>query len=85
MAEQMMEPKSVFMTKYYSDPDYKKKHIEYMMTSIICDCGKPILRCNMTKHKKSKNHTFIMKLYKSCTPAEIQKYLALQNEPEMNT
>ena len=70
-------PKSSFMTKYYSDNDYKKKHNAYMVQKVICDCGLTVMRCNKTKHNASQKHKLIIKLYANCTPAEVQKYLAL--------
>jgi hypothetical protein len=81
MDEQVqVREKSHWMQKYYSNPEYKRRHNKYMCEYIRCECNTPVMRCNMTKHKKGKKHKLIMKLYKTCTPAEIQKYLALQNE-----
>ena len=47
---------SVFVTKYYNDPEYREKHNEYMKQSIKCDCGMEIKRHNTSHHRKSKIH-----------------------------
>lgn len=47
---------SVFSVKYYSDPEYKQKHNDYMKQSIMCECGREIKRHNTSHHKKSKIH-----------------------------
>jgi hypothetical protein len=85
MSDQVQEKpqKSIYMTKYYSNPEFKKKHNEYMMQFITCECGCSIMRCNVTKHRKSQKHLFTMKLYKNCTPAEIQKYLELKKSVQV--
>lgn len=42
--------------EYYKDPDFKKKHLEYMKTKIECKCGCLVSRCNKTNHLKSIKH-----------------------------
>lgn len=52
-----LEHKSKTFKDYYQNADYKKKHLEYVMTKVECkDCGSMISRCNLTKHKKSVKH-----------------------------
>ena len=52
-----IKPKSKTFKDYYQDPDYKKNHLEYVMTKVECpQCGVMCSRCNLTKHKKSKKH-----------------------------
>ena len=73
------------MTKYYSDPDYKAKHNAYMVLPITCECSATILRCNISKHRASKKHAFMMALYEKCTPFEIKKYLDIKKSVEKGT
>lgn len=41
--------------EYYSDPDFKKKHLEYINTKIKCPvCRCKITRSHMTRHKRTK-------------------------------
>lgn len=49
-------------SEYYKDEDFKKKHNQYMMTQIQCDCGAFVMRANLTRHKKTPKHQKIMKL-----------------------
>lgn len=42
--------------EYYADPEFKKKHNTYMLEKVDCECGFTTARCNMTKHKKGRNH-----------------------------
>jgi hypothetical protein len=41
---------------YYQDEEYRKKHLEYMKTPILCACGCAVPRCQMTVHKKTDKH-----------------------------
>ena len=43
--------------KYYSDPEFRERHLNYMKEKVICDCGFMTSRNNMTRHKRSRNHT----------------------------
>ena len=47
---------SLFMTKYYNDPDYKAKHNQYMTEKQRCVCGSLVCRGNMSTHKQTKKH-----------------------------
>lgn len=45
---------SIFTTKYYSDPEYRAKHLLYMKQKIPCKiCGDMIQRSNMSHHNKT--------------------------------
>ena len=47
------------------DPEYFKKYykvnkeklLAYVKEQIICDCGLPITRGHLSRHKKTKKHT----------------------------
>ena len=41
---------------YYSNPEWKEKHLSYMKEKVVCDCGKSVCRANMSTHKKSHIH-----------------------------
>ena len=47
---------SDFATKYYSQPEYKQKHNNYMCEKIMCQCGVMTARANMSKHRKTMHH-----------------------------
>lgn len=47
---------SIFQ-KYYSNPEFRERHLNYMKEKVICDCGFMTGRNNMSRHKKSRNHT----------------------------
>jgi hypothetical protein len=52
-----MENKPKSFKEYYQNPEFKKKHLEYIMSKVQCtDCGAMCSRCNLTKHKKSVKH-----------------------------
>jgi hypothetical protein len=52
--EKMKKP---FKEYYQTDPDFKARHLKYVMEKVKCEtCGKEISRCNMTKHKTSNKH-----------------------------
>jgi hypothetical protein len=53
---------SIFKTKYYSNPEYKKKHIAYVSEKITCECGTKTARCNMYKHIQTNKHKQLMEL-----------------------
>jgi len=43
--------------EYYNDPEFKRKHKEYIMGKVNCDCGKQgVLRCNLSKHRNTQKH-----------------------------
>lgn len=41
---------------YYADPEYLKKHYEYLKQKVKCDCGGKTTRGHLTTHKKSVKH-----------------------------
>lgn len=53
---------SIFKSKYYSNPEYKKKHIAYISEKIKCECGTTTARCNMYKHIQTAKHKQMMDL-----------------------
>lgn len=48
-------------TDYYSNDDFRRKHLEYISEKIECDCGKTVSRCNMSRHLKSQYHIIRMR------------------------
>lgn len=44
----------------YQDPEYKRKHLEYISTKIKCECGIETVRCNIAKHRRTYIHKRIM-------------------------
>lgn len=53
MTEQIVEKKN---KSTYDDPEFKKKHKEYILTKVECPCGTTTARCNMSHHRKTKKH-----------------------------
>lgn len=45
-----------FKTKYYSNPEYKQKHLERCTKLTQCECGNNIQYANLGRHRKSKIH-----------------------------
>lgn len=43
-------------TDYYADPKFRKRHLKKMMEKENCECGFYTAKCNMSHHKKSRNH-----------------------------
>jgi hypothetical protein len=43
-------------TLYKTNPEFKKKHLEYCTTKVECECGKLVSRCNLALHKRTKVH-----------------------------
>lgn len=41
---------------YYADPEFREKHLKYVMEKTNCQCGKMVARCNLGRHRKSKVH-----------------------------
>jgi len=57
MEIEKIEAKPKGFKDYYQDPDFKKKHLEYIMTKVNCpECNHSYSRCNLAKHKQSKKH-----------------------------
>jgi hypothetical protein len=71
---------SAYVSKYRSDPEYRKRHLKYMSQKIRCPCGAMMVRNNATMHRATKQHKFTMSLFESLTPAEIEKYLTAKHE-----
>lgn len=47
--------------EYYQDEAFRERHKNYIMTKIKCECGQEdVLRCNMSKHKKTQKHIKLM-------------------------
>lgn len=53
------EKKYKTFKEYYSDPEYKKKHLEQQAEKIICDCGVTIAKYNLSRHKKTQKHIIL--------------------------
>jgi len=47
---------ATMMKRYNNDPEYRKKHNEYMCEKVFCLCGKYVARGNMSNHKKTEFH-----------------------------
>jgi len=48
--------------KYYNNPEFRKKHLEYCSEKIKCECGAMICRNSFTHHRKTKKHQELLKL-----------------------
>lgn len=46
-----------FKKKYDTDPEFRERHLSYLKEKIECPgCGRQVIRCNMTRHKKTLIH-----------------------------
>jgi len=43
--------------KYYTKPENREKHLDYMKEKVKCTCGNEVARSYMTIHKRTKSHT----------------------------
>lgn len=41
---------------YYANDEWRKKHLDYILTRIPCECGFVTSRNNLTRHKKGRIH-----------------------------
>jgi len=47
-------------TKYYANPEYREKHLNYIKQKVECSlCKVMVARANMPAHKKTKKHQFL--------------------------
>lgn len=76
---------------YYQDPSYKKKHNDYMMQKIDCECGCKVMRANMTRHKQTEKHNRLVSIdvdeivkhyLKNLPNDKLMSYKQLLNETE---
>lgn len=50
-----------FKERCTDNPEFKKKHLEYIKSYILCPvCDKQIQRCAYARHKKSSKHISIL-------------------------
>ena len=42
--------------EYYTNPEFKKKHLEYINARVKCECGASIVRCGLARHKRTITH-----------------------------
>ncbi len=75
-----MEEISTFK-KYYSNPEWRERHLTKMKEKVICECGKMVARANITVHKKSKTHITIVENQRKILEEEMK--IARGKEEEM--
>ena len=66
--------------EYYSDPIYKKKHLDHMKQKVPCVCGVITARCNMSHHKKTEKHHKLIIKHKLQEYEDKLKHLKLQTK-----
>ena len=44
----------LYCKKWYEEN--RMKHLNYLKSKVKCDCGLMVLRCSLSRHKKSKKH-----------------------------
>jgi predicted DsbA family dithiol-disulfide isomerase len=49
-----------FKNKYYSDPEYRKKHLEKITKPVLCECGITTNITYIKRHKNTQKHKAIM-------------------------
>lgn len=55
---------TTFKKTYDSDPEFKRKHLDYVTTKVMCECGFQTCRNNLIKHRKSHLHINRLKALK---------------------
>jgi hypothetical protein len=45
-----------FKERYHNDPEFKKKHLEYINKPVTCECGYETTKSNILNHMKTKKH-----------------------------
>jgi hypothetical protein len=43
-------------SKYHEDPEYRRKHLEYISEKITCECGITTTRGNLSHHRGTNKH-----------------------------
>jgi hypothetical protein len=56
MEEKPEIKKPLSFKEKYQDPEFKKKHNEYVNEKVKCSCGRMVKRVAMAKHKRTKVH-----------------------------
>jgi hypothetical protein len=64
-----------FRERYNSDPEFREKHKQYIMTKVECECGCMVRRNYMSTHKKTKKHIELLNK-KTDNIAELKKEIA---------
>jgi hypothetical protein len=50
---------STFKVKYHGDPEFKRRHLEYISQKIQCpECKQMVVRSHITRHRLTKYHRF---------------------------
>ena len=49
-------------TDYYENPEFKQKHLAYVMTKVDCICGGSYMRSNKTNHYSTKKYEVYLQL-----------------------
>ena len=58
---------------YYSDPEFRTKHLAYMNEKKECQCGRVVSRANMASHLRSKLHEKRLKEKESTIDSQVKK------------
>ncbi len=72
------KPKQTFKEYYHSNPEFRRKHLEKMLTKVSCECGHIVNKCSLLRHKKSKTHQRQLNAVKNIDVED--KFVKMQNE-----
>ena len=65
-----------FKGRYDTEPEFRKKHLEYMKTKVSCPCGAQVSRSNMSTHrKKNVKHQEYENMLKESLDQEVKQSL----------
>jgi hypothetical protein len=60
------QPKDrLFKNRYDNNLEFRARHLAYVSQKLECECGKTVMRSNMSVHRKSKVHESKIGLIKS--------------------
>jgi hypothetical protein len=54
--EEKKKKYKTFKDYYNSDPEFRRRHLDYISERVPCECGFVTSRCNLSKHRRCRNH-----------------------------
>ena len=74
-----MSNKSSF-SKYYADPEYRRRHLEYGAEKVECECGTKVSRHNLGHHKNTNKHQIWLREHEKIGTINNKKISELEEE-----
>jgi hypothetical protein len=74
----LKKTKQTFKEYYDANPEFRRKHLDKMLTKVACECGHIVNRCSLIRHKKTKSHERQLNAVKKIDDSD--KLEKMQNE-----